>query len=138
MLFLLRLCRGKELHRYFGRVSEFLLLLGIKPSQYSFDGSTQLIQERDLICFEKYYVSDVLPRWLKGKESTCQCGRHKRCKFDPCVRKIHWSRKRKPTPVFLPGKLHGQRSLVSYSPWGHKESDTTECARAHTHMHTGA
>ena len=31
-----------------------------------------------------------------------------------------------PTPGFLPGELHGQRSLVGYSPWGHKESDTTE------------
>ena len=31
-----------------------------------------------------------------------------------------------PTPVFLPGKFHGQRSLVGYSPWGCKESDTTE------------
>ena len=30
------------------------------------------------------------------------------------------------TPVFLPGKFHGQRSLEGYSPWGHKESDTTE------------
>ena len=30
-----------------------------------------------------------------------------------------------PTPVFLPGKSHGQRSLAGYSPWGHKESDTT-------------
>ena len=32
----------------------------------------------------------------------------------------------KPTPVFLPGELHGQRSLVSYSPWDHRESDRTE------------
>jgi len=31
-----------------------------------------------------------------------------------------------PTPVFLPGEFHGQRSLAGYSPWGHKESDTTE------------
>ena len=31
-----------------------------------------------------------------------------------------------PTPVFLPGEYHGQRTLVGYSPWGHKESDTTE------------
>ena len=31
-----------------------------------------------------------------------------------------------PTPVFLPGESHGQRSLVGYSPWGRKESDTTE------------
>ena len=31
-----------------------------------------------------------------------------------------------PTPIFLPGEFHGQRRLVGYSPWGHKESDTTE------------
>ena len=37
-----------------------------------------------------------------------------------------WRRAWRPTPVFLPGKSHGQRSLVGYSPWGHKESDTTE------------
>ena len=39
-----------------------------------------------------------------------------------------------PTPVFLPGEFHGQRSLVSCSPWGHKESDMTE-QLTHTHMH---
>ena len=37
-----------------------------------------------------------------------------------------WRRKRQPTPVFLPGESHWQRGLVGYSPWGHKESDTTE------------
>ena len=37
-----------------------------------------------------------------------------------------WRRKWQPTPVFLPGKSHGQRSLGGYSPWGRKESDTTE------------
>ena len=42
------------------------------------------------------------------------------------VRKISGRRKWQPTPVFLPGKSQGQRSLVDYSPWGHKESDTTE------------
>ena len=39
---------------------------------------------------------------------------------------MHWRRKWQPTPVVLPGKSHGQRSLVGYSPWGRKESDTTE------------
>ena len=39
---------------------------------------------------------------------------------------LPWRRKWQPTPVLLPGKFHGQRSLVSYSPWGRKESDTTE------------
>ena len=46
--------------------------------------------------------------------------------FDPWIGKIPWRRKWKPTPVFLPGEFHGQRNLVGYSPWGHKESDTTE------------
>ena len=46
--------------------------------------------------------------------------------FDPWVRKIPWRRKQQPTPVFLPGKFCGQRSLAGYSPQGHKESDTTE------------
>ena len=39
---------------------------------------------------------------------------------------ISWRRKRQPTPVLLSGESHGRRSLVGYSPWGHKESDTTE------------
>ena len=42
------------------------------------------------------------------------------------IGKISWSRKYKPTPVFLPGELHGERSLVGYNPWHHKELDTTE------------
>ena len=71
-----------------------------------------------------------------GKESTCQCRRCKRCGFNPWVGKTPWSRKWQPDPVFLPGKFHGQRSLVGYSPWGRKESDTTECAHTNTHTHT--
>ena len=46
--------------------------------------------------------------------------------FDPWVGKIPWRRKWQPTPVFLPGKSHEQKSLASYSPWGRKESDMTE------------
>ena len=46
------------------------------------------------------------------------------------------SRQWKPTPVFLPGKSHGQKSLVGYSPWGCKELDTTEHTHTHTHTHT--
>ena len=42
------------------------------------------------------------------------------------VRKILWRREWQPTPVFLPGEFHGQRSLVGSSPWGHKESDIME------------
>ena len=66
-----------------------------------------------------------LPRWLSGKDPTCQCKRHRRGSFDPWVRKIPWRRKWLPTPVVLPGKSHGQRSLASYSLWGHKQSNMT-------------
>ena len=53
-----------------------------------------------------------LPKWLSGKESTCQC---RRLRFNPWIRKIPWKRKWLPTPV-SPGKPHGQRSLAGYSP----------------------
>ena len=46
--------------------------------------------------------------------------------FDSWVRKIPWRRKWQSTPALLPGKFHGWRSLIGYSPWGRKESDTTE------------
>ena len=55
-----------------------------------------------------------------------------RCRFDPQVRKIPWRRAWQPTPVFLPGESHGQRSLAGYSPWGRKQSDMTELTE-HTH-----
>ena len=64
-----------------------------------------------------------------------QCRRDKRCGFSPWVWKILWRRKWQPTPIFLPGNSQGQRSLASYSPWGHKELDTTE-RHTHTHTHT--
>ena len=60
---------------------------------------------------------------LRGKESTCQ---YRRRGFDSWVGKIPWRRKWQPTSIFLPGESHGQRSLVGYGAWGHKELDTTE------------
>ena len=64
-----------------------------------------------------------LPMWLSGKEPACQC---RRCGFNPWVRKIPWRRKWQATPIFLPWKSHGQRSLAGYSPWGHTEANMTE------------
>ena len=61
-----------------------------------------------------------------GKEPTSQCRRHKRQGFDPWVGKIPWRRKWQPTPVFLPGESHGQRSMSGHSPWDHKESGKTD------------
>ena len=69
-------------------------------------------------------------RWLSSKDSTSQCRRHRRHVFNPCIRKIPWSRKWWSIPVFLPGEFNGQRSPVGFSPWGLKESDMIE--HAHT------
>ena len=68
-------------------------------------------------------VAEGLPWWLSSKEPACQ---YRRCRFNPCVRKIPWRRKWHPTPVFLPVKSHGQRSLAGYSAWSWKEWVTTE------------
>jgi len=60
------------------------------------------------------------------KNPPANSGNRKRLGFSPWVRKIPWRRTWQPTPVFLPGESHGQRSLAGCSPWCHKESDTTE------------
>ena len=72
------------------------------------------------------------PGGASDKESSCQCRRYKRCGFHPWVGKIPWRRARQPSPVLLPRESHGQRSLVGYSPQGHRESDLTEVTE-HTH-----
>ena len=68
-------------------------------------------------------TEEGLPWWLSSKEPAQQCRRRR---FDSWVGKRPWRRKWQPTPVFLPGKSHGQRNLVGYSLWGRTESDTTE------------
>ena len=70
--------------------------------------------------------TEGFPAGARGKESICQCKRHRRHGFDPWVRRIPWRREWQPTPVFLPAESHGQRSLAGYGPEGCKESDTTE------------
>ena len=75
-------------------------------------GTSPFLDER----IELTFASD-------GKSICLQC---RRPGFDPWVGKIPWRRKWQPTPVFLPGKSHGQKSLAHYSPWGRKESDMTE------------
>ena len=69
-------------------------------------------------------------RGSDAKQSACR-----RPGSNPWVRKIPWRREWQPTPGFLSGEFHGLRSLAAYSPWGHKESDTTE-QHTHTHTHT--
>ena len=70
-----------------------------------------------LLCI--HLVSFGIPWWLRWFKKIClQCGRP-RARFP-------WRRECLLTPLFLPGEFHGQWSLVDYSPWGHKELDTTE------------
>ena len=64
--------------------------------------------------------------------SASQCWRHKRHGFDPWVRKIPWRKAWHPTPVFLPGESHGQRSLAGCSPWGREESERLKQLSMHT------
>ena len=79
--------------------------------------------EQSLSLHDGYYILyHGLPRRHNGKESTWQNRRCKRHGFRPCVSKIPW--KWQPTPAFLPGKCHGQRSLAGFSAWGYKELDT--------------
>ena len=73
----------------------------------------------------------VLPRWRSGKGLACQCRRHG---FNPWVQKIPWSRRWQPTPVFLPGKSHGQRSLAATIHEITKSQ--TQLEGTHTHTHT--
>ena len=61
-----------------------------------------------------------LPRWLSDEESACRCRRHRRSGFTHQVKKSPFRRKWQPTPVLLPGKFHGQRSLTGYSPLDRK------------------
>ena len=76
-----------------------------------------------------------LPRWLSGKEPTCQNRGLRRHRFDPWAGKISWKRKGQPTPVFLPGISQRQRSLVGCSPWVAK-SRTRLSNWTHTHTPT--
>ena len=73
------------------------------------------------------------PGGASGKKPASQCRRYKRCRFEPWVGDIPWRRKWQPTPVFLPGESYAQSSLAGYSPWGHKELDTTEWLSTRAH-----
>ena len=70
--------------------------------------------------FLPHVKTGSFPGGTSVKEPTCQCRRCKRCGFNPWAGKIPWRRAQQPTPVFLPGEFHGQRSLVGYSALGRK------------------
>ena len=76
--------------------------------------------------FAEHTVEPSFPGGTSGKGPACQCRRHTSCGLHPWVGKTPWRRARQPTPVFLPGESHGQRSLVGCSLWGRKESNVME------------
>ena len=73
------------------------------------------------ICFGRFFSF-----FWTVSEGKSICLQHGRPGFDPWVRKIPWRRKWQLTSVFLPGKFHGWRNIVGYSPWSRKELDMTE------------
>ena len=82
---------------------------------------------RAMVLFQSFNFGNMhtgLSGRCSGRESAYQCRSLEG--LNPWTGKIPWRRKWQPTPVFSPGKFHAQRSLAGYSPWGHKESDTTE------------
>ena len=116
-------------------IANVVFKLNLPHPQYS--------QGTGLIKLKPFHVKVVLPHvsssvfsslaqdlalWLRRLSICLQWGRPG---FDPWVGKIPQRRKWQPTPVLWPGKSHGQRSLVGYSPRGSKELDTTE--RLHFH-----
>ena len=70
------------------------------------------------------YLLAGLPQWLSGKESACNAGATGDAGLIPGSGRSPGDRNG-PTPGLLPGEVHGQRRLASYSTWGHKESDIT-------------
>ena len=79
-------------------------------------GEERIYQKLDVISSPGW----GFPGGAYGKESACQCGKQKRRGLDPWVGKVPWRSAWQPTPVFLPGEPHGQRSLAGYSPQGCK------------------
>ena len=74
-------------------------------------------------CVSRSGIAGSFPGGSDGKESACNVGD---LGSVPGLGSFPWRREWQPTPVFLYGEFHGLRSLVGYSPWGCKESDTTE------------
>ena len=120
-------------HEVFLREKLIHTKLHIKLKKLEFYFNFSLLPSSKMVANENLQVD--IPSRISPSESAEQSPGNPtltgcwRCRFDLWVRKIPWRRKWQPTPVFLPEKSHGQRSLAVYSPWGRKESDTNE----HTH-----
>ena len=91
------------------------------------EGNKTANREKGFKLWPRFQLLEFILSWAQGfpggstgKEPTCQCRRCKKHGFNPWIRKVPWRRKWQSTPLFLPGKYHGQRSLAGYSPGGLK------------------
>ena len=94
--------------------------LFINRNSYCLTHSSHTLHLHTLVCSHSHIG---LPWWLRQSRICLQC---RRPRFNPWVRKVPWRRKWQPTPVFLSGEFHRQRSLAGYSQWNCKELDTSE------------
>ena len=100
---------SSELHRYQGEAFAHLQVWGTDMNS---EPHSSPWQESPLIWQGQLEVPSCFPRGTGGKEPACQCRRHKRCGFDPWVRKISLEEGMATHSSFLPRESHGQRSLV--------------------------
>ena len=105
---------------------------GIKsPSEVSFFHPEELLvfHKADLLAMNSFSICFLgMSLWLRQWSVCLQCGRPG---FDPWVGRIPWRRQWQSTPALLPGESNGRRSLIGYSLWGRKESDSTEGLHFH-------
>ena len=91
------------------------------------------IYVRNILCIRNEGASQIVLVVKNLPANTA--GRGRRCRFHPWVEKVPRRREWQPTPVFLPGECHGQRSLVGYSPWGSQRVEH-DWEHIHTRRHT--
>ena len=107
------------------KCSEFVHFVSYKSNFFALNFFVILALFCHMVTLKTKDIMDKegLPWWLRWSKICLQC---RRPGFSHWVGKILWRKEGQLTPVFCPGKLFGQRNLEGYSPWGHKELDTTE------------
>ena len=90
--------------------------------------------EEDTLTWRRHTLAIRLPRWRGGNKSTANAGDTRDTDSIPGTGRSPGGGNGNPHQYFLPGKLHGQRILVGYRPWCHKESDMTEHTYAHSYV----
>ena len=102
-------------------MNQVSLLIGSQSCDFRYESATKLNEGEEIATMERVADNDGLRQSRQVSRASLVVQRVKslqcrRLGFDPWVRKIPWRRKQQPTPVFLPGESHGQRSLVGYGP----------------------